>query len=263
VLRALREAGVTVDELGGTSMGALMAAGFAMGLSDVELKELGLQIGTREALLDRTLPLFSLYATRKITEIIRRLCGSLDIEDLWLPYFCISCNLSKGEQMVHTRGPLWQAVRASMAATPIFTPILCDGDLLVDGGFLNNVPVDVMRERLGSGTVLGVDCSPISAKTRPYDFGPSISTWDALRYQLMPALRKKGPPNMAQVFSQVMDTNGLYRQQSTKGAADLILRLPTREYGMLDFDHSAEIIEMGYRAACEHMATWLPLCQRC
>ncbi len=262
VLRAMREAGVTVNEIGGTSMGALIAAAFAMGMDDVELKDLGLRIGSRQALLDRTLPIVSLYATRKITKIIHRLSGGLDIEDLWLPYFCISCNLSRGEQMVHTRGPLWRAVRASMAAAPIFTPILYDGDLLVDGGILNNVPVDVMRERLDSGTVLGVDCSPISTKTQPYEFGPSISTWEALCYLVVPALRRKGPPNMAKIFSQIMDTNGLYRQQFTKDAADLILQLPTREYGMLDFEHSAEFIEIGYRWACEHMADWLPLCQK-
>ncbi|MBN1177851.1 MAG: patatin-like phospholipase family protein [Anaerolineae bacterium] len=262
VLRALREAGVTVDDIGGTSMGALIAAGFAMGMDDVQLKELGLRIGSRQTLLDRTLPIVSLYATRKITELIRQLSGELNVEDLWMPYFCISSNLSRGEQMVHTRGPLWQAVRASMAAAPIFTPILYDGDLLVDGGFLNNVPVDVMRQRVGSGTVLGIDCSPISAKARPYDFGPSVSAWEALRYQIVPAQRQKGPPNIAGVFSQIMDTNGLYRQQFTKDAADVILRLPTREYGMLDFEYSAEIIELGYRATCDQMADWLPLHQK-
>jgi len=215
-------------------------------------------ISSRQALLDRTLPLFSFYATRKITAIIRKVVGDLEIEDLWLPYFCISCNLSRGAQMVHTCGPLWRAVRASMAATPIFSPMLDRGDLLVDGGFLNNLPVDVMRKRLGDATVIGIDCSPLAARSRPYDFGPSISAWDALRYQILPSYRQKAPPNMIGIFSQIMDTNGLYRLRFVKDAADLIIRLPAREYGLLDFDHSAEIIELGYRATAEQLAAWLP-----
>jgi len=261
-LRALREAGVPVDEVGGTSMGALMSAGYAMGMDDAALQELAMRVGSRKALLDQTLPIISFYATRKITDLIRSLTSDLDIEDLWLPSFYISCNLSKGEQMVHDRGLLWRAVRASMAAAPIFTPILDHGDLLVDGGFLNNLPVDVMRQRLGDATVLGIDCSPISPKTRPYEFGPSISGWEALRYQVIPSYRQKSPPNMLAIFSQIMDTNGLYRLRFIRDAADLIIRLPARNYGMLDFDHCAEILETGYRATAEQLAAWLPRYQK-
>jgi predicted acylesterase/phospholipase RssA len=247
-----------VDEIGGTSMGALIAAGAAMGMEDATLQELGLRIGSRRALLDRTVPIVSLYATRKITDTIRKLAGDLDIEDLWLPYFCIACNLSKGEQMVLTNGPLWRAVRASMAAAPIFVPMLHNGDLLVDGGYLNNVPVDVMRQRVGCGTVLGIDCSPISPKSRQYEFGPSVSGWEALRYKMIPSYRQKGPPNIFGIFSQVMDTNGLYRLRFVRDAADLIIRIPARDWGMLDFEQCAEIIEAGYRATSEQLAAWLP-----
>jgi len=256
-LRALREAGVPVDEVGGTRMGALIATACAMGMDDTATQQLMQRIATRKALLDRTLPIFSFYSTRKITALIRQVTSERDIEDLWLPYFCISCNLSKGEERVHTRGPVWRAVRASMAAAPVFAPMLDHGDLLVDGGFLNNLPVDVMRQRLGDATVLGIDCSPLAPRARPYEFGPSISAWQALRYQLLPSYRQKGPPNMIGIFSQIMDTNGLYRLRFVSDAADLIVRLPTREYGMLDFDQCAEIIELGYRATAEQLAAWL------
>ena len=258
VLRALREMNIAVDRVGGTSMGALMGAAFARGMDDRELVDLVQRIGAREHLLDRTLPIISFYATRKITNLIQNLSGGLNIEDLWLPYFCISCNLSKGSQMVHTRGPAWLAVRASMAAMPIFTPILHEGDLLVDGGFLNNLPVDVMRHQFGSAAVLGIDCSPLSPKTQEYDFGPSISGWEALRYQMQPRAQRKGPPTLLRGLTQIMDTNGIYRQQFTKGDADLIVRLPARGWGMLDFDRGAEIIEASYQAACEQLAGWRP-----
>ncbi len=258
VLRALRELGIAVDRVGGTSMGALMGAAFARGMDDQELADLARRIGSKEYLLDRTLPIFSFYATRKITHLIQSLSEGLELEDLWLPYFCVSCNLSKGSQMVHTRGPVWLAVRASMGAMPIFTPVLHEGDLLVDGGYLNNLPVDVMRRQFGSGTVLGIDCSPLSPKTQEYDFGPSISAWEALRYRMQPPENRKSPPTLFQGFAQIMDVNGIYRQQFTKDDADLIVRLPARGWSMFDFERNAEIIETGYRAACEQLAGWRP-----
>jgi predicted acylesterase/phospholipase RssA len=106
--------------------------------------------------------------------------------------------------------------------------------------------------------VLGIDCSPISPKSREYDFGPSISAWEAIRYRLIPSYRAKSPPDILGIFSQIMDTNGLYRLRFTGDAADLIIRLPTREFGMFGFEYGPQIIEAGYRATTEQLAAWLP-----
>lgn len=264
VLRALREMNIPVDQVGGNSMGALMSAAFALGMDDREIFDLVLRTGTRKQLLDRTLPVISLYATRRITELIRRVGAGVDIEDMWLPYFCVSSNLSKGRLMVHRSGPAWVGVRASMAAAPIFTPILHEGDILVDGGFLNNLPVDVMRQQFGSAVVLGVNCSPLATKTQEYDFGPSISGWEALRYQVVPSKRHKGPPNilggLTQIITQIIDTNWIYLQQFTRGDADLIVTLPTSRWDVLDFDACRQIVEVSYQAACEQLAGWRPEC---
>lgn len=81
--------------------------------------------------------------------------GAQEIEDLWLPFFCVSTNLSKSEVSVHQLGPLWQLVRASMTIVGLVPPVLRDGEMLVDGGYLNNLPVDVMHS-LGVHTVLVV-----------------------------------------------------------------------------------------------------------
>ena len=256
VLRALRESGMTADYIGGTSMGALVSAVWASGRDDRELQSLSLKIGSRKALLDRTLPIVSFYRTSKITDLIRDLVGDMHVEDLWLPYFCISCNLSRGAEMVHTRGPLWEALRASMAAAPIYAPLLINGDLVVDGGFLNNLPLDVMRSQIGSGTVVGVDCVPLAPRRQAYDFGPSISGWTALWDRLRPFGRRASVPDMLDLLTQIIDSNALYRLRFVKDSADLILRLPGRDWGSLDFDHCGDIIEAGYRAASEQLAAW-------
>jgi lysophospholipid hydrolase len=81
--------------------------------------------------------------------------GPQEIEDLWLPFFCVSTNLSRAQVQVHQLGRLWQFVRASMTIVGMIPPVIHEGDMLVDGGYLNNVPVDVMHS-LGVHSVLVV-----------------------------------------------------------------------------------------------------------
>ena len=81
----------------------------------------------------------------------------MPIEDLPRRFFCVSASLNRAEEVVHERGPLWPAVRASMSLPGIFPPVYDGGDLLVDGGAVNNVPADIMRDRVGSGCVIAVE----------------------------------------------------------------------------------------------------------
>src|SRR2546428_4671035 len=82
----------------------------------------------------------------------RESVGDVQFEDLWLPYFCVSSNLSRAEMMIHCDGPLWLALRASGGLPAILPPVVVDEDLLVDGGFLRNLPADILREQPGGGT---------------------------------------------------------------------------------------------------------------
>ena len=83
--------------------------------------------------------------------------GSLDVRDCWLPFFCVSASLTRAVGVVHDEGHLATAVRASLSLPGLLPPVRYGDDLLLDGGLLNNLPVDVMRERLGGGTVIAVD----------------------------------------------------------------------------------------------------------
>ncbi len=82
--------------------------------------------------------------------------GDTDIEDLWVNFFCVSCNLTTSEMAVFERGPLWKAVRASASLPGVFVPVLLDGNVFVDGAIVNNLPGDIMRKR-SCGTVIVVD----------------------------------------------------------------------------------------------------------
>ena len=127
-------------------------------------------------LLDRTLPITSLMAGRKVTTHlpadVRRVADRGPVDSA-----CSSCRAvsSRAHAVVHDRGAVWRAVRASTAIPAIFPPLLADdGEVLVDGGVMNNMPLDVMRERCEGGTVIGLNPMPTNDKMTPYDFGPSL-----------------------------------------------------------------------------------------
>src|SRR6185503_4480969 len=94
-----------------------------------------------------TVPLLSILDTRRLDAALVALGEQRDIEDLWVPYFAVSTNLTSMAGEVHERGPLWQATRASSSMPMVFPPVFRNGDVLVDGGLLDNLPVTIMRER--------------------------------------------------------------------------------------------------------------------
>jgi CRP-like cAMP-binding protein len=160
VYRALTEAGLQVDLVGGTSMGSLIGAALAMNMDEPAMIELAQEISSRKTLFDLTLPLVSFFASHKVTNVMRKIFEDIQIEDLWKPFFCVSSNLTRATPMVHRQGPVWQSVRASSAVPGIFSPILCEGDLLVDGAMLNNLPIDVMHDLSQGGAYCRRECEP-------------------------------------------------------------------------------------------------------
>lgn len=256
--RALNESGIQVDRVGGTSMGALVGAGYAMGMSYEEMVRLAERFADPRRLFDYTLPFVSLMATGKITSVLQDVYGDRRIEDLWRPYFCISCNLSRAEPVVHQTGLLWKSVRASIAVPGLFAPILHKGDVLVDGGVMNNFPVDVMRDLCEGGKVIGVSVNPLQEKSESYQFGSSISGWRVLWNRVNPLTRPMQVPNLASNLLRVLEVNSAYQIMTRRGLADLLILPDVEEYAILDFDAYDPIIEAGYRVAREQLARWTP-----
>jgi predicted acylesterase/phospholipase RssA/CRP-like cAMP-binding protein len=188
VIRALEEAGVPIDVVGGTSIGAIMAALCARGLPDSERVRRVTRIArTGRRLVTPTLPLIAFSAGRRVDQILAEHLTSVPIEDLPLGFFCVSASLTRAEAVIHERGPLWTAVRASLALPGIYPPVYADGDLLIDGGAVDNLPVDVMRDRVGAGSIIAVD---VASETEPLTvapYGPGLSGWRVLGRRLNPS----------------------------------------------------------------------------
>jgi predicted acylesterase/phospholipase RssA/CRP-like cAMP-binding protein len=256
VLRAIEELGIEVDRIGGTSMGALIGAAWTLGLSYDDMDKLAQELANPRQLFDYTLPFVSLMATEKITNLVQELLGGVDIEDLWRPYFCISSNLARAEPVVHESGFLWKAVRASSAILGVFSPVLHHGDLLVDGGIMNNLPVDIMHDMLDGGPILAVNASPPRERTKSYQFGNSVSGWQVLRSRVSPLSKGMKVPSLVGTLMRTMEINSVYRMRTTQSLAELLIQPDVRQFGVLDFGSYAPIIEAGYQAAHRQLADW-------
>jgi NTE family protein/lysophospholipid hydrolase len=258
-LRALHESGVEVDIVGGTSIGALVAAGYASGLSVDAMMDLARTFASPSKVLDRTLPVVSLMAGRKVTALYQRILGSVAIEDLWVPCFAVSSGLSRAEVVVHRQGTLWEAVRASTAIPAIFPPMLsAQNEVLVDGNVMNNMPLDVMREWCESGTVIGVNPMPTHDKLKPYHFGASLTGWEALMGRLRWFGSKIRAPSILGAVMRATEINSAnrMRQPSFRALADVLIEPPVEQYGILEFSAYEPIVEIGYQAAREKIAAW-------
>ena len=115
--------------------------------------------------MDYTVPATSVLRGEKITDRLRRAFGDIDIADLWIPYYCVSANLTRARTEYHDRGDLVTAIRASIAIPGVLPPVPLDGDLLVDGGVVDNVPVAEMRRRNPTGRIIAVDVAPTDGPT--------------------------------------------------------------------------------------------------
>ncbi len=257
VFKALAERGVAVDLVGGTSMGAVLSATFAMGLDYDATMKLARSVSSPLRLFDPTMPVVSFFTSGKVTKVLERIYGDTQIEDLWMPCFCVSSNLTHAVAMVHRQGPLWQAVRASMAIPGVFSPILADGDLLVDGCVLNNLPIDVMQRLNHDGPIIAVNVFPDVDLLRDYRFGPSISGWQALAAKLNPLRGKdSSAPLIFESLLRVLALNDVHQAKTKRGFADIYIRPPVEEFNILDFGAYAQIAGAGYRSAIEALGDW-------
>lgn len=157
VIAALAESGFEIDRLGGCSMGAYIAGMSALGLDAEQIRDrCHDELVQRAPFNDWTLPRVALIRSRKAARMLERVFGELQVEELPRPLFTVSADLLSSRIVVHRRGPLLEAVGASMSIPGLVPPVPRGGRLLVDGGVLNNLPVDLMDD-MPEGPIVAVD----------------------------------------------------------------------------------------------------------
>ncbi|HLU82132.1 MAG TPA: patatin-like phospholipase family protein, partial [Trueperaceae bacterium] len=257
LLRAVQELDIEIDVLGGTSMGALIAASFAFKYDWAEVERGAVMFGDKKRLLDNTLPLVAITKSQGVTTTFKTIFGDEHIEDLWTPFVCLSANLVEAVPVEHTRGPIWEAVRASSAIPGVFTPFVRDGHLLVDGAVMNAFPVDLMRTMVGNGTVIASSTMAKSPSREPYDFGPSVSGWSALAQYLKPRKRRIRYPTMIKTLMEATSVGSKHQSLTARTLADIVVEMPVQGFGKLEFSRHEELIELGYRYALVELSAWL------
>lgn len=259
VLKALEESKIPIDLIGGNSMGALIGAQYACGLpvSEILARTRRFALGGERP----TLPLISLLSGKRMARDLQRMFGDIRIEQLWRPFFAAACNLTQVCTTVQERGPLWRAVLASNSPAGLLPPVVIDGDLLVDGAILDNVPVSAMRGRLGTpleqrrgnGTIIAVDVDV----REPLCVSPELkrlSVWQALKGHLGAA--EEGNPSIAAILYRAGHIGGMHERARTMALADYCLEPPVANYPLMAYRRAEEIVEAGYRHAMEEIPRW-------
>lgn len=247
VMRALTEANIPIDFIGGTSMGANMAAHYAMGFDFETIVRIN-----REALVeskpfrDFTLPLISIIKGHKFKRKAIESFGNTHIEDLWTSCFCVSCNLTTAEVVIDRYGLLWKAVLSSSSIPGILPPVLDDkNSILVDGGIINNIPADVMRRNFEAGTVIVVNVSP--TKDLTFEQKEFPSPWKVLAERVLRKKKKLSVPNIINIMMRTAEVHGVHTVRSAEMDADICLEPPVEKYGLLQFEAIDKIIDTGYQ----------------
>lgn len=247
VIRAIREAGIPIDFAGGASMGAVVAACVAMGWDDEEIdRRIRKAFVETNPLGDYNLPVISMVRGKRVNRRLEEHFGDVDINELQIPFFAVSTNLTDGTYRVHRKGQLRTALRATISLPGILPPVVHDGEVLVDGAVLNNFPTDVMRE-LHRGMVIGADVSraPEGLKAEDFVNPPNFFQW-VWRHGFSSA------PPIAGLLMRSATLN--INPNAGRELADMLIVPELRDIELRDWTAYDEAVEAGYEAARKALA---------
>ena len=257
VIKALEEVELRPDFVGGTSIGAAIGGLYALEWSYQKLMDRGRGfVSEGRKYIDLTLPLVSLISSRKLNKLTQELFGDTRIEDMWTNFFCVSSNLTRGRMMIHQRGPLWRAIRASYSLPTIMPPVPMDGDILVDGALFSNLPADTMREMVEGGPTLVINVSPKEEHLQRYNFDEGISAMQLLWSRFSPFQEELKAPSLISAITRSIVVG---RDETWPEAArdiDLYLEPPPVEFDFNDAKSLDAMIEASYQAAIGPVKAW-------
>jgi NTE family protein len=257
-IKALHDAGVCFDFLGGSSMGAVVAAGPALGWTDEELDaRIRRAFVKSDPLSDLAFPMIAMTRARKVAGLLEEAYGDVDIADMPLPFFAVSSNLTTGRIEVHRTGLLRRAMRASISIPGVMPPVVMDGQVLVDGAVIKNFPTDVMRQ-LNAGPIIGVDMSQArGVDPHALENPPSWWRWIAS------GAWKKGPPIVSVLMRAATITTDA-EMDETRAEADLLILPMPEGSDIRDWKVYEPVVEAGRKAAVEALeALDVPIARLC
>ncbi|MCL6570704.1 MAG: patatin-like phospholipase family protein [Bacillus sp. (in: Bacteria)] len=217
VIKALKEAGIPIHLIAGSSMGALVGSFYGAGIDLDRLYKLSTAF-KRKYFLDFIVPKMGFIAGKKVKEFIKVFTHGKNIEELSIPIGIVATDLLTGEKVVFKSGPVAEAVRASISIPGIFVPEKYNGRILVDGGVTDRVPVSVAKE-MGADIVIAVDVS-----------------------------RVKRNAEVTSIYDVIMQSIDIMQSEIINNreiAATVMIRPPVEIYSSRAFTNIEEIIKLG------------------
>lgn len=275
ILKALDELQIPIDFIAGTSFGSIVVGAYASGgimevlkIDETYQKNFVISESLKAATFskknfvkDWTLPFVSLLKGKVVCAVYQNMWKNTRIEDLWIRFFCVSTNVTKSQLQIHDKGELWLAVRASTSLPAVYPPIYNEeGDMLVDGGMMNNMPVDIMRKMICGGKILAVNCNkerpaePLRKYTQAW-----ISGWKLFFQRFNPFYKKVDYDSLFYTLIGSMNISSAFKQKQMGKEADFLIEIDTSAYTFLDFAHANELIELGYRTGMAQLPGLLGL----
>jgi NTE family protein len=252
VLKALREASIPIDMVGGTSMGAILAAGISADWDFDTYLRTCLQSFSRGNPMGgiSLMPLVSFFSGERLDSLLKGHFGGGEIEDLWIPFYCASSNLTTGSVEFHDRGPLWKALRASASLPGVFPPVVYGNHLHIDGGTLDNLPVSAARE-FGAGVVIACDLDLDKQYRLDYQVFPS--NWELFKDRYITRRKRLRVPDLPSIVFQATLLGNHEKHEKALVDADIHFRPKVRKISFLDWSAFGQAVEIGYLHAKERL----------
>nr|CAH8826675.1 unnamed protein product [Trichobilharzia regenti] len=263
LIRAFQEAGIPIDLVGGTSIGAFMSALWADETRVAQFTQRARNFtncfnSIWNKIKDFTYPAVSIFSGKELNHQLISVFHDRQIEDFWIPCFCVTTDITNCKMRIHTQGSVWRYIRASITYPPLDPPICdpYDGALLVDGAFINNVPADIMV-CFGAKTIFANDVGA-AVETELTNYGDHLSGWYFLYNRFFgvgsSVLRI---PSLTEIQARLAYISCVRQLEYVKASGIChYLRPPIDKYLTLQFSAFDEINNVGYEYIKRLLNTW-------
>jgi NTE family protein len=252
VYEELHSAGLRFDRVGGASLGSLVAGAIAMGWEPGEIADVFARSVTSSPTRDYTVPLAAFLRGVKARALLEEVLGDVRLEELAKSFFCVSCDIIERRLVVHRTGLAREALYASLAIPGVFPPLrTSQGGLLVDGGVLNNLPVEVMA-RDGEGPVLASD---VSANDGRWAARRRVPTRVALGARRVVTGTEDALPRIGETLLRSFLLGSTDTDDAARAHAALTITPPVEGIGLMDWKQLGRMRDLGRRAAADALQT--------
>lgn len=265
VIKAFMDAGIPIDMIGGSSAGAIVAGYYALQNFSKEalhkLQELSDVTNQTVKFRNLTWPAVSLFNGKSYTKKLKQVYIHKKIEDCWINCFIVGCNISDNHEVIYRKGYLWKAIRASTAVPAIYPPVVIRGKLHLDGGILNNLPVDIMRRYLGNHSIIIASALTHHNKDPEVYHFPSILTfWQTALAKAKLAHRDYKFPPFIDTFLKSLLAGSSLKQFENGNDAEILINPDLSEFRLLNITkiQQKKLIRLGYKSALNIIKKWKP-----